>query len=230
MKFSIIAAVVVGLGASVSASAQDGRTLVESQCTTCHSITKPDNPGIDHLWERKGPDLYYAGSKFNQAWLETWLTDPVRIRPAGEFYTKHVKATDAEDAVDESTLKPHVKLSAADAKAAADYLMTLKAADGLVQTGAYKDKKVNARMGKMFFVKLRGCGACHADSADVSAASGPELYTAGERLQPDFIYSYIKNPQSFDAGIWMPLLPLSEPDLQRLTGYIVQLNAKGAAK
>lgn len=228
MKRITFIAAAVGLVASASAQAQNGQTIVESQCIACHAVVKPEKPGLTHLWERKGPDLHYAGSKFNQAWLESWLQEPTRIRSAGELYTKHIKATDAEDAVDETTLKPHLQLSAADAKAAAEYLMTLTAPDGLVQPDAYKGGKVNARMGAMFFNKLRGCGACHSAEPDAGAASGAELYTAAERLQPDYIYAYIKDPQAFDPGIWMPTLDLSEPDLQRLTGYIVQLNSKGA--
>jgi len=228
MKRATVIAAVVGLAASASGHAQNGQAIIESQCIACHAVVKPDKAGIDHLWERKGPDLHYAGSKFNQAWLESWLQNPARIRPAGEFYTKHLKATDAEDAVDESTLQPHMQLVAADAKAAAEYLMSLKAPDGLVQAGAFKGGKVSPSMGAMFFNKLRGCGACHSAAAGAGGASGAELHTAAERLQPDYIYAYIKDPQAFDQGIWMPTLGLSEPDLQRLTGYIVQLNGKGA--
>ena len=227
MKLSTIAAAVVALVVSASAGAQNGQAIVESQCVACHAVTKPANAGLDHIWQRKGPDLHYAGSKFNQAWLESWLTSPTRIRPAGELYTKHLKTTAAEDAVDESTLEPHLKLSAADAQAVATYLMTLKAADGLVETGAFKGAAVSPSMGAMFFNKLRGCGACHSAKAGAGGSSGPELRTASERLQADYIYSYIKNPQGFDPGVWMPRLSLSEPDLQRLTGYLVQLNGKG---
>lgn len=228
MKLSAVAVAALGLVASASAGAQNGLAIVESQCTACHAVARPGKSGLDHLWQRKGPDLHYAGSKFNQAWLEKWLENPTRIRPTGELYTKHVKATDAEDVIDESTLEPHMQLSSADAKAVAAYLMTLKAADGLIETGAYKGAAVSPSMGGMFFNKLRGCGACHAAKPGAGGASGPELHTAGERLQPDYVYSYIKNPQGFDPGVWMPRLSLSEPDLQRLTGYIVQLNSKGA--
>lgn len=173
----------------------------------------------------EGPDLYYAGSKFNKPWLVKWLQDPARIRPAGEFYTKHIKGSDKEDVVDESTLTPHVKLSKADAEAVADALMALTGPADLVTKGAFKGDKVSMSMGAMFFNKLRGCAACHQAKPGTGGSSGPELYTAGERLQPDYIYSYIKNPQAIDPHIWMPTLNLAEPDLQRLTGYILQLSA-----
>lgn len=227
MKPSILAILLGAAFAAASVQAADnpGAGLLKSQCISCHAIVKPDNASLDRLWERKGPDLYYAGSKFNKAWLEKWLQNPVRIRPAGEFYTRHVKGSDKEDIVDESTMVAHVKLSKADAEAVAEALMALTGPADLVRKGAFKGDKVSLSMGAMFFNKLRGCAACHQAKPGTGGSSGPELYTAAERLQPDYIYSYIKNPQAIDPHIWMPTLNLAEPDLQRLTGYILQLSA-----
>lgn len=227
MKLSILA---VLLGATFAASpvlAADnpGAGILKAQCISCHAIAKPENASLDRLWERKGPDLYYAGSKFNKPWLVKWLQDPTRIRPAGEFYTKHVKPGDKEDVVDESTMTAHVKLSKADAEAVADALMALTGPADRVAKGAFKGEKVSMSMGAMFFNKLRGCAACHQAKPGTGGSSGPELYTAGERLQADYIYSYIKDPQAIDPHVWMPTLNLAEPDLQRLTGYILQLSA-----
>lgn len=216
------------LGAALMAGpapAAGGAEILKSQCVSCHAVEKPANTSFERLWERKGPDLYYAGSKFNKAWLEKWLQNPERIRPAGELYSRHVKGSDKEDVVDESTMTPHVKLSKADAEAVAAELMKLAAPEGMLEKGAFKGEKVSMSMGAMFFNKLRGCAACHMAKAGTGGASGPELYTAGERLQSDYIYSYIKNPQKIDPHVWMPTLNLAEPDLQRLTGYILQLSA-----
>lgn len=207
-------------------AAADGGELLKSQCASCHALAKPEQPGLDHLWNRKGPDLYYAGSKFNKAWLEQWLQNPAPIRPAGELYAKHIKGSDKEDVVDGATLAPHVKLPKAEAEAAAAALMVLTAPLELVTKGAFKGEKVSMAMGGMFFNKLRGCGSCHMAKPGFGGASGSELYTAGQRLQADYVYSYIKNPQKFDSRIWMPTLGLAEPDLQRLTGYILQLSAQ----
>lgn len=226
MKLHALAALGLGLvAAPVPAADNAGADILKWQCASCHAIAKPESASLDRLWERKGPDLHYAGSKFNKAWLEKWLQDPVRIRPAGELYTKHVKGADKEDVVDETTLTSHVKLPKPDAEAVAAALMTLTGPADLVAKGAFKGEKVSMSMGGMFFGKLRGCGACHMAKPGTGGSSGAELYTAGERLQADYIYSYIKNPQSFDPHVWMPTLNLAEPDLQRLTGYILQLSA-----
>ena len=183
MKRTLLAASLGAAFAAGPALAADnpGTGILTAQCISCHAIAKPDNMTLDRLWTRKGPDLYYAGSKFNRAWLVKWMQEPVRVRPAGEFYTKHVKAGAKEDVVDESTLTAHVKLSKADAEAVADALMALTGPDGLVAKGAFKGDKVSMAMGAMFFSKLRGCAACHSAKPGSGGASGPELYTAGER-------------------------------------------------
>ncbi|HEY9546256.1 MAG TPA: hypothetical protein VIR56_09610 [Solimonas sp.] len=212
----------------VTPAAIAGDDILEAQCASCHALTKPANFDLDRLWKRQGPDLYYAGSKFNRPWLEQWLQNPTRIRPAGVFYTKHVKPGEKEDVIDEASLQPHLKLSAADAASAADALMKLKAPEDLIAKDAFKGGKVSATMGAMFFNKLRGCSACHQSKPDVGGRSGPELYTAAARLQPDYIYSYMKHPQQIDPLVWMPDLSLSEPDAQRLTGYILMLGETGS--
>lgn len=230
MKLKFLAVISTGLMFTAPvAMAAGGADIIKSQCISCHATVKPANLGLDHIWERGGPDLYYAGSKFNQPWLVKWLQNPTRIRPAGEFYTKHVKANgDEVDVIDTSTMKEHVKLSKEDAEAVAEALMALTAPEGMIEKGAYKEGKVNKTMAAMFFNKLRGCAACHSAKEGTGGLSGPELYTAAERLQADYIYSYIKQPQKIDPRVWMPQLDIAEPDLQRLTGYILQLEPTGA--
>ncbi len=212
---------------SATASAEDGKQILESQCSTCHALTKPENTDVSHIWERKGPDLYYAGNKFQQDWLVAWLQTPTAIRPGGEFYRKHIKSGPDGDAIDRATLSEHIKLDKEKAESVAAALMSLTA-PGLVENGAFKNGSVSPTMGAMFFGKLRGCSACHQDAPDKGGLSGPELYSAGRRLQADFVYSYIKHPQIIDPHVWMPDLGLGEADLQRLTGYIMQLKGGDA--
>jgi len=220
-----LGAIALGV-ASLNASAETGRDFLSKQCIACHAITKPDNASLDRLLERKGPDLYYAGSKFNKEWLEAWLQNPTVLRPAGVMYAKNVVGHgDSVDTIDDSKFEQHLKLSKEDAALATEALMALKAESGLIEEGAFKNGPVNAKFSAMLFGKLRGCTSCHAAKPDDGIASGPELYDAGNRLQADFVYAYIKNPQKFDPHIWMPNLNLNEADLQKLTGYISTLKS-----
>jgi mono/diheme cytochrome c family protein len=213
----------LGLAAGGTAQAAD---LLSQQCVACHAVSKPDKASLERLWERKGPDLYYAGSKFNRAWLVNWLQNPTTIRAGGVMFAKAVKgsADKAVDTIDAAQVPAHPKLSAADAATAADLLMALKG-DGLVTAGAYKNEPPGA-MASMLFSKLRGCTSCHTAKPGGAPTSGPELYTAGDRLQPDYVYAYINNPQKFDAHVWMPTLGLNDGDVQKLTGYISTLKSE----
>src|SRR3546814_2688297 len=46
-----------------------------SQCASCHALTRPADTTVEHLWNRKGPDLWYAGDKFNREWLVGWRSE-----------------------------------------------------------------------------------------------------------------------------------------------------------
>lgn len=228
MKGSLIFAASVGtalLALAIRPTAVDAQAAgseLASQCASCHALTKPADATVDRLWARKGPDLWYAGDKFNREWLVGWLQKPTVIRPGGVLWFKHAKPGEPRDTIDAAAVEKHPAVDAATAAKLADQLMLLKS-DGFVPEGAFKPEAANAAMGKMAFSKLRGCVACHQSAADTGGLSGPELYDAGRRLRADYVIAYTKDPQQFDPHVWMPTPPLSEPDLQRITGYIMSL-------
>jgi len=194
---------------------------LKAQCSSCHALEKPANPTLARLWARKGPDLWYAGDKFNQPWLVKWLQKPTPIRPGGVMWFNIAKPGEPRDTLDTSQLKPHPAVDQATATKFAADLMKLKSG-GLVVAGAYKtDPPANMTMAKMGFTKLRGCVACHSDVPGNGGVSGPAFHDADERLQPDFVYAYAKDPQAFDKYVWMPRAGLNDADLQRLTAYII---------
>ncbi len=195
---------------------------IPASCTSCHALTKPENPTVERLWSRKGPDLWYAGDKFNREWLVGWLQNPTPIRPGGVMWFKHAKPGEPRDTIDVASIEKHPAVDAAAAAKLADALLRLKS-DGLVTQGEFKAEGVNLTMGQMSFGKLRGCGSCHQDKPGQGGVSGPQLHDAGKRLKPDYVLAYTRDPQKFDKFIWMPRLTLSDPDLQRLTGYIASL-------
>lgn len=221
MKRLLFTAVAAALAAG--AHAAPGEELLKQQCIACHAVAKPAQQDLKHLWERKGPDLHYAGDKFNRDWLVAWLQNPVAIRAGGVMYAKAVQAgaDKGADTIDASKVPAHPKLSAADAALAADALMALTT-PGLVEKGAFKNAPSNM-MASMLFSKLRGCTSCHAAKAGGAPQSGPELYDGGARLQPDYVVSYIRDPHKFDPHVWMPKLGLTDADVQKLASYIATL-------
>lgn len=203
----------------------DGAELVESQCADCHALAQPDYDalGLDERAARVGPPLHYAGNKFRADWLVDWLQQPQRLRPGGVFAPAHAVSTPEGDVIDADTLIEHPALNASDAEAAAGYLMTLRPFDHLIEREDYAPGTVALRMGQMNFSKFKGCDSCHQDTPDFGGFSGPELYTAWQRLQPAFISSYIADPTAWDPHTMMPRGALNADEVHKLADYLKAL-------
>jgi len=219
--------VVIITSTLVSHANEDGAAILKQRCASCHALQGPAASTLAALWQRKGPDLFYAGNKYRSAWVESWLQNPKRIRPAGMFYMDHIKSGPKRDVVDQSTLSEHIKLSAAEAKAVATTLSGLKANSNLIKAEKYDADIDASSMGEMMFDKIYGCMACHQIEPGYGGETGPEIYTAGKRLTPGFMLSYIRSPQAWDPKIWMPNKHVPESNMQTLVNYIIGLSKEG---
>ncbi len=140
-------AVIVSLGAVLTMlTSASGRTdpaageqaFSANKCGECHITQGPaQEKTIADQLAKKGPELWYAGSKFQQPWLEQWLQDPKPIRPL------------KYNSLSEENPDDHPKLAAGDAASIMEYLMSLTSAD--VEAGVIKPKK-NPK-GRLIFVK-----------------------------------------------------------------------------
>ncbi len=212
---------------NASAGAAEGFKLMEKKaCTACHNITGEVSAKTVGLW-RKGPDLYYAGDKYNQNWIEGWLQKPTRIRPSGAFYLDHAQTGVKWNTLRQDSLKPHVRLSALDARNVAIALTELRDKPELIKAEHYNpDITVPIALGDMMFDKVNGCLACHSIEPNYGGLSGPELYTAAARLKPEYMLSYIRDPQAWNHKTWMPTRELSEEDMQKTVNYIISLGSQ----
>jgi len=213
------ALMLLAIGAAPAALAS-GMDLLERDCAGCHRLAPPAPDTLAGLWERKGPDLFYAGNKYKREWLERWLRQPTRIRPAGMFYANHVVAGESADVIDAASLPEHPALDAGAASAAADALMSLRANADLIRAGEYKPGTISLSMGEMMFDKFRGCLACHEIEPGYGGLSGPEVHTAADRLQEDYMISFMRDPQAWDPRSFMPNKRLNDADLQKLVHYL----------
>lgn len=200
--------------------AEDGAEILKSQCANCHNLTGPAPATLKDLWARKAPDLFYAGNKFRKEWLVAWLQKPVRLRPAGMFYAALLQPGDKAESVDTSKLSPHIALNAAQATSVTDALMKLKAHDDLIAKEKIEPGSIALSMGEMVFDKFNGCLACHQIEPEYGGLSGVELYTAGKRLQAEYIASFIRNPFAWDPKIWMPNKHVSDANIVKLVRYL----------
>lgn len=207
------------------AAADDGKNIMDKNgCGTCHRMEGPAAKTFEEALKRKAPDLFYAGSKFQETFLLEFLQKPYPIRPAGAFFLNHVKTVDGKDMIQDPPLCAS-RLSKEDAEAASKYLMTLK--DQAMETGVYKPGASYFKIGaKMLFTKSVACIGCHQiknrDKVE-GGTSGSSLYNAGARLNGDWLSSYIRNPQYWDPMSPMPKWDLGENAWMQLTSYVMEM-------
>ena len=202
-----------------AAGAED--VLAAAKCSGCHRLTPPapEQRTVANWYERQGPDLFYAGSKYRPEWLRAWLQAPERIRPAGLNPAQHVQTIDGVDHLDASTLQPHPKVSAADADPLVQALMDYTWGSELLPDEV-KLTPAPRPLAELNFIKFKGCGSCHRTSEKFGGVSGPELYTAWQRLRPDYLRSYIANPQAWDPVAPMPGYDLPPTEVGKLLEYL----------
>lgn len=206
--------------------AADGKTVIEqNRCAGCHEMNGGKARTIAEVLSKKAPDLFYAGSKFQEKFLTEFLQRPVRIRPAGTVFLNYTAPGTEIDQIQEPPLCAS-GLSREDAVAATQYLITLKDPD--MPTGIYKPGAEFAKAtAKMLFFKSGACNACHQVDMGVGdikgGVSAPTLYNAGDRLNGDWVLSYIKDPQHWDPKAWMPKRELPDSTWQLLTNFLMTM-------
>ena len=195
---------------TASSYAAGGNAIFKKRCTNCHYTNGPakEKTIADQL-AKKGPELWYAGSKFQKPWLVAWLQNPIPIRPM-----KYNSLT-------EKNTGDHPKLSAGDAAKVASFLMALTSPE--VKVGMLKAKP--SLMGRRNFIKDMQCGGCHKfpmRGAVHGGRSGPSLIGASKRLNPDWIYAYVANIKAFKPVQGMPDFSgvFNPKELQNVSAYV----------
>ena len=198
-----------------------------SRCQSCHQLEQPAaTPGLGPQ-TGKARALIFVGNKVLRDWQLEWWHAPTRIRPAGGCYSNHIATVNDEDLVDDASLTPHPSVDSAQAEVITDWLMTLTPNNELIAAEAgYTPGKVSPRLGAMDFVKFKGCGGCHRDTPEYGGLSGPELYTAWQRLQPGYIVSYMRNPAAWDRQRTMPNRAMGDTQIHKLTDYLKTLSGE----
>lgn len=180
-------------------------------CNSCHYTAGPaQEKSIADQLAKKGPELWYAGSKFQKDWLVAWLQDPKPIRKL------------KYNSLSEKNAGDHPKLSAGEAGEVAGFLMGLTS--DVVKAGVIKAKY--SPKAKVIFTKKMPCSGCHEypdKRGNISGGlSGPTLVGASTRLNPDWIYAYLANTKTFKPFRDMPDFagPLSDAQMKKVAAFV----------
>ena len=215
----ILATVCYGLIWGNAVDAEEA--LAAAKCNSCHHLTPPmpEQRTVSNWYGRQGPDLFYAGSKYRPEWLRAWLQAPERIWPAGLNPARRTQTIDGADRLDASTLKSHPRVAAADVDALVKALMSRTWGNERLPAEV-KLPPMPRPLAELNFIKFKGCGSCHRTSEQFGGITGPELYTAWQRLRPDYLWSYIANPQAWDPVAPMPGYELPPAEIGKLLAYL----------
>ena len=76
-----------------------------------------------------------------------------------------------------------------------------------------------AEVGKQLYMTKYGCNGCH-KIGDEGGKVGPALDRAGFRLNPTWVYRWLRNPQAMKSDTRMPSLGLSDADAKAVALYL----------
>jgi mono/diheme cytochrome c family protein len=180
-----------------------GRTLLARYgCVNCHTVKLPDGGTMKATDD--APSLSHIADKTTRDWIYAWLKDP-------QAYA--VSAT-----------MPNFKLSDPDARDVSAFLVansTSLSGDTAPVAAAQKapDPTAGATLyGESF------CASCHAvqNAAGnvVGGDVGPELTRIGNKVKPEWLEAWLRNPHLYDPETAMPRYRFNDQQLAVLAGYL----------
>lgn len=198
-------------------------TWIQSQCRKCH---QPELPTLEfastvangqNLFQTMGcpgchlaqgyehqakvaPDLRRVASKVDPSWLVGWVKEPKAYWPA--------------------TKMPNFRLSWEESEAAAAYLLS----SSMPYDGPKYPSNGDAEAGKKL-VEAIGCAGCHQING-IGNAFAPDLSRVGGKVNADWLFAWVKNPQEYLPSTRMPNLRLSDEQAAHITAYLMTLGAK----
>jgi mono/diheme cytochrome c family protein/peptidoglycan hydrolase CwlO-like protein len=181
---------------------EKGKNLVRSlNCVGCHLIY--DKGGdIRKFYEDKAlapPVLTGEGEKVRGEWLFRFLKRPTILRPWLKVRMPSFALSDEEAGAIVEYFK-----ALSNYKTVFSYFDTTS-----VSAQSYNEgRRLYGIKGTEGYEQSLKCGSCHPKAGETPGGSpanwGPDLALAKERLEPDWIVKWLKNPQAIQEGTRMP--------------------------
>jgi cbb3-type cytochrome oxidase cytochrome c subunit len=189
--------------------------IQEKKCSECHRLSNDEA-------EKNGPDLFYAGNKYQASWLKQYLQNPITIKITGGVgdpgFLKGMPVNS----------RKHIALPKEEAEQIAQELMVLtpfvlpKEVDHFEPLTNGQKAKI-----KYQFERTFGCISCH-QSLNLAGKvrggiSGPSLINTGNRLQATWVASWLKSPKMFANKSRMPIYKMEDEARLQLTQFLMTL-------
>ncbi len=160
----------------------------------CHGCHLAD--GFQNA-KKVGPGLLRLASKVNATWLYKWVKNPKEYLP--------------------KTRMPNFGFDNKDALAVTAYLMATSEKGYQV---AHKFKGGDAENGKKLFETV-GCQACHSVNGE-GEDFAPDLSNIGNKVNADWLVSWIENPAHYNPRSKMPNLRIGLENASDIAAYLIQ--------
>lgn len=177
------------------------RLLAREGCVHCHTVKLPDGSTMRPTDDP--PSLSHIADKSTREWIFAWLKDPQAYATTATM--PNFKFTD-DDARDISAF-----LIANSTPVAGDTLTVSAKASTDLGAGA-------SLYGESF------CASCHAvqNAAGnlVGGNVGPELTRVGNKVKPEWLQAWLRNPRVYDAETAMPHYRFNDGQVATLSGFL----------
>jgi mono/diheme cytochrome c family protein len=190
----------------------EGKRLLEKVgCYGCHPIA-----GTEDL-RKPGPGLRGIKHKVTKDWAFNWIRKPTSFRP-----TTHMpQAFDLSNTSDEEAKKKNAAMIASIVEFLFDESQL-----GHVAASYPAPPAGDAARGERVFNQV-GCLACHevkhGEKGTVYTNFGPNLAGVGSKLNPGWIYAWVKDPQQYFPYASMPNLRLTDQEAADVTAWLMTL-------
>jgi len=174
-----------------------GRALyMENNCLGCHVLKDYQRP------KSIGPILTKIATKTNSGWVSNWIKSPKGYLP--------------------QTVMPDFELPEGEIMAMTAYLMSLSQPESVNATAPSQMNTADLAEKGLKKLEDLGCLGCHSvDGKD--EGFGPDLSRAGEKMSPEWLFSWIKDPKKYWPETAMPNLRVPDEDAALLVAYLKSL-------
>jgi cytochrome c2 len=216
------------------------RGHTEAQCVKCHQavveVPKADrlNTGLQLIerygcygchkikgWEglrKVGPTLTKITGKTTEDWIFNWIKEPRKFRPTRMPQVWDVRPDETKEQLDRNNVEANAVVAYLAANAQPETYSAPPAGD--------------AQAGRKTFEAV-GCLGCHRVGTDRRGvetfdnasyrAHGPNLDGTGTKVNPAWLYSWLKSPRTYWHDTRMPNLRLSDKEAADLVAYLMSL-------
>lgn len=200
---------------SLASDQARAKELIQQTCVQCHRLQGT----AESRFKLHAPDLMWAGSKYQRAWLIRWLTGKEAPLYAKGYLWDLTNVP-----------SKHPIVSEPEANALADYFAEHNK-DPRVTIGAFDVSKVtkfDVTVGAAAY-KAHACLGCHTIEENGRLIGGPQsvaLQHAGQRYNMDWLYRFGQNPQDFIIHTGEFLADATDPQLRAVIGFLAVQGVK----